>query len=236
MDRLIALVEDNDYEAKNVLAHFKRLEQETGTHFDIRRFKTGGEFLSSYKPIYDIVLLDIVLTDLSGMDVAKCLRELDDSVVLIFTTSFAQYALEGYEVSALDFMIKPVTYTIFKRKIERGLLTCTRKQERELLLNLSTGVYRTSSSRIKYIEIQAHNITFHTTEGILHGIGSLKNIEEQLDPFSFARCHRSFLVNLCYVRAIRGQIAIVDGEELPISRPKRLEFMKALNNYIGGTI
>ena len=118
MNRLIALVEDNPKEAEDILSHFRHLATDTEEHFDIKWFKTSGEFLSSYQPIYDMVLLDINLSsELTGMDIAKFLRKLDSRVVLLFVTSLAQYAVEGYEVSALDFMVKPVNYSTFKRKI-----------------------------------------------------------------------------------------------------------------------
>ena len=236
MNHLIALVEDNAKEAEDILSYFSRLASEDGTHFDVKWFRTGGEFLSAYRPIYDMVLLDINLgSELTGMDVAKFLRKLDSHVALLFVTSLAQYAVEGYEVSALDFMVKPVSYSTFKRKIERALTHCSRKQGEDVILNLLDGVsYRTSPSRIKYIEIQSHSIMIHTTEGNLEAYGSLKQLEAKLDANEFARCHRSFLVNLSHVRAIHGLTVLVDDEELPIAKLKRGEFMQALNKYLGG--
>ena len=236
MNRLIALVEDNPKEAEDIFSHFRHLASDTEEHFDIKWFKTGGEFLSSYQPVYDMVLLDINLSsELTGMDVAKFLRKLDSHVVLLFVTSLAQYAVEGYEVSALDFMVKPVNYSTFKRKIERALSHCVRKQGEDIILNLLDGVsYRTSPSRIKYIEIQGHSIIIHSTEGNLEAYGSLKQLESELDANQFVRCHRSFLVNLSYVRAIHGLTVLVGDEELPVAKLKRAEFMQALNKYLGG--
>ena len=236
MNRLIALVEDNPKEAEDILSHFRHFSSDTEEHFDIKWFKTGGEFLSSYQPVYDMVLLDINLSsDLTGMDVAKFLRKLDSHVVLLFVTSLAQYAVEGYEVSALDFMVKPVSYSTFKRKIERALAHCVSKQGEDIILNLLDGVsYRTSPSLIKYIEIQGHSIIIHSTEGNLESYGSLKQLESELDANEFVRCHRSYLVNLSYVHAIHGLTVLVGDEELPIAKLKRAEFMQSLNKYLGG--
>ena len=236
MNRLIALVEDNVKDAEEINSHFRRFASESGEHFDIKWFKTGSEFLSSYKPVYDMVLMDINLhAELTGMDLARFLRKLDNEVVLIFITSLAQYAVEGYEVAALDFIVKPVGYTTFKRKINRALQHCFQKQENEIILNLRAGVvYRTSPSHIKYVEIQGHSIIIHSTEGNLEAYGSLKQLETELDANQFVRCHRSFLVNLSYVRAIHGLTVLVGDEELPVAKLKRAEFMQALNKYLGG--
>ena len=132
-------------------------------------------------------------------------------------------------------MVKPVNYSTFKRKIERALSHCVGKKGEDIILNLRDGVtYRTSPSRIKYIEIQGHSIIIHSTEGNLESYGSLKQLEADLDSKEFVRCHRSFLVNLSYVRAIHGLTVLVGDEELPVAKLKRTEFMQALNKYLGG--
>lgn len=236
MNRLVALVEDDPKEAEDIRALFQRFSSESEDNFELKWFKTGGEFLSAYQPVYDMVLLDINLrSELSGMDVAKFLRKLDSYVPLIFVTSLAQYAVEGYEVSALDFMVKPVSYSVFRRKMERVLSFCRRSRGEDIILKLLDGVdYRTSPSRIKYIEIQGHSIIIHSAEGNLEAYGSLKQLEDKLDAAEFVRCHRSFLVNLAFVRAVHGLSVQVDNEELPIAKLKRQEFMQALNKYLGG--
>ncbi len=234
MNRMIALVEDDDREANIIFNHFSHLSSSGEDTFEVKWFKTGGEFLSAYQPSFDIVLMDINLGDLNGMEVAKCLRKIDQKVILIFVTSLAQYAVKGYEVDALDFIVKPVIYSAFKTKIARAVSMCMRYQERELLLNISDGMYRTSASRIKYIEISSHSLILHTTEGTLNSYGSLKQLEEQLDSRQFVRCNRCYLVNLAFVRAIRGSNVLVDDEELQISRPRHNPFIQALNAYLGG--
>ena len=234
MNRLIAVVEDNAREYETLQSHVSRMSAETETDIQIKWFRTGEEFLAGYQSVYDVVLMDINLANLNGMDVAKCLRKIDEKVVLIFVTSLAQYAVNGYEVNALDFMVKPVNYQTFYDKLTRAFTTCMNQQDRELVLNISDGMYRTSASRIKYVEISSHSLVFHTTEGVLNAYGSLKQMEEQLDPRQFVRCNRSYLVNLAFVRAIHGSDVIVDDEPLQISRPKRNGFLQALNDYLGG--
>ena len=236
MPYMIAIVEDNPAEAETLRSYFSRMSSELGEPFQVNLFQNGREFLSAYQPIYDLVLMDIHLPDLNGMHVAKCLRKIDRNVVLIFVTSMARYAAEGYEVDALDFIVKPVSYPTFTLKIKRSLSKCASSQDRELLISITDGVYRTSASRIKYVEVIDHSLVYHTTDGVLNSYGNLKDVEAKLNSPQFIRCNRCYLVNLAFVRAIHGSTLIVDGDALQISRPKRNIVLDALNNYLGGGI
>lgn len=235
MKRLIAMVEDSSKDANDILSHAKRFSADSEGEIEVRWFNSGGEFLSQYHHNYDIVLMDINLSELNGMDVAKMLREIDNQVILIFVTSLAQYAVAGYEVSAFDFIVKPVDYPTFKRKIHRALACCPVSQNESILLSLREGIeYRITPSRIKYIEIQSHDILIHATEGNLVSYGNLKELESKLDPHVFIRCHRSYLVNLSFVTAVHGNSITVDGEELPLAKLKKPEFLQALNVHLRG--
>ncbi len=235
MNRMIAIVEDDPREAQTIQSYIDRLA-DSGETYDVRWFQTGREFLSAYRPTYDLVLMDINLPDLNGMDVAASLRKLDQNVLLIFVTSMAQYAVQGYEVDALDYVVKPVRFATFSVKVRRALAKSGIRQSRELLINISDGVYRTSVSRIKYVEVSDHSLIYHTTDGDLTSYGNLKQVEAQLDPRQFARCNRCYLVNLDHVIAVRGSTVVLDGATLQISRPKRVSFLEALTNYLGGGI
>ena len=233
MKRLIALVEDTPKDARDIISHVQHFTLDIGVEMEVKWFQTGSEFLAQYHHIYDMVFLDINLAGVSGMDIAKILRKIDKQVILIFITSLAQYAVEGYEVSALDFMVKPVEYATFKRKMTRALSYCPVSQDDSLMLNLRDGVEcRMTPARIKYIEIQDHSIVIHTTEGNLEAYGNLKKLESKLDPKEFVRSHRSYLVNLSFVTAVHGQMIVVGGEEIPLAKLKRNDFIQALNVHL----
>lgn len=97
-------------------------------------------------------------------------------------------------------------------------------------------MYRISASRIKYIEVSNHTLIYHTTEGNFSSPGNLRDVEERLSSAQFIRCNRCYLVNLAFVRAVRGYTLVLDMDELQISRPKRAAVLEALNNYLGGEI
>lgn len=188
MTHLIALVEDSPAEAELIQEYCRRFGADNSINLDVKWFPQGETFLRNYQPIYDLVLMDINLPALNGMDAALRLRRLDSSVALIFITSMARYAIRGYEVDAQDFLLKPVSYPMFCTRIQRALRKSRQEQTQTVLINMSDGVYRISSSRIKYVEVADHYLVYHTTEGNLNTYGKLKDVEEKLDKTQFIRC------------------------------------------------
>ena len=236
MNRTIAIVEDEAAEAEILQSYFSRYTQEYGTTFTVTHFLSAESFLNRDRPIYDLVLMDICLPRASGMDAAARLRQVDQSVPLIFVTNMAQFAVKGYEVDAFDFVVKPVSYANFVLKIHRLLGKLASRREGEVLVTQSGHMLRLYVSQIKYIEISGHRMVYHTTSGEVSAYGNLKEAEAALDPAMFARCNSCYLVNLNYVQAIQGHTVLVDGVSLQISRPRRKAFVQALNDYLGGGI
>lgn len=236
MRRVIAIVEDDPAEAEVLKSHFARYAPDSGEEFDVRWFQDGDAFLHGYQPIYDLVMMDIDLPGISGLDTAERMRRVDGSVALVFVTNLARYAAKGYAVDAMDFLLKPVSYASFSYTVRRALLRCQHNHQPDMLISIPDGVYRISISRIKYIEVLNHTLVYHTTEGNLSSTGNLKEVEGRLPPGQFVRCNRCYLVNLAFVRAVRGQRLVLDMDELQISRPKRAAVLEALNNYLGGVI
>lgn len=235
MNYRIAIVEDNQKDAEMLAQHFAKFEKENPSyHFALERFETGDQFLFQYHPVYDMVILDISMPGTNGMDVAAALRQIDRTVLLIFVTSLASYAVRGYEVDAFDFVLKPVTYPSFTLKMKRALNRLQPVHGEELLIRLRDGFRRLPASQIIYVEILDHDLRFHTLSEEVGSYGNLKQIEQALDSRLFCRCSSSYLVNLSYVQSVRGSTVFVGGVELPLSRSKRKAFIEALNNYVGG--
>lgn len=232
---MVAIVEDTPKEADMLKEHFSRYSEEQQVSFQITCFSSGDDFLINYRPIYDLVLLDIGLPGLNGMGVAARLREMDQSVTLIFVTSMAQFAAQGYEVDAVDFIVKPVAYGNFRLKLKRILNRLQTRRDSVLVISQGDNLYRVSASQIRYIEISNHCLFYHTADGIIEAYGSLKKVEEQLGGSMFVRCNSCYMVNLEYVQSIQEDFVIlVDGTKLKMSRLKRKPFVQALNNYLGG--
>ena len=106
----IAVVEDNTAVREELCGFIAKYAQESGRKLDVTPFADGSQIVEPYRPGFDIIFLDIEMPRLGGMPTAERIRQLDPEVVLIFVTNMAQYAIRGYEVDALDFVLKPVSY------------------------------------------------------------------------------------------------------------------------------
>ena len=232
----VAVVEDSAAEAEMLRQYFLRYQEEHGEILQVSWFTSGEDFLERYRPIYHVIFMDIGLPGLNGMETAKRLRERDKVVTLVFATNMAQFAVRGYEMEAFDYLVKPIGYPNFALKLQRVLGSLRNRQESEVVLNLPNRFLRLSTSQIRYIEVSGHNLIYHANSGPIYAYGNLKDVEAKLNRQIFVRCNSCYLVNLNYVRAIQGYVAVVGNDELQISRPKRKAFIQALNDYLGGGI
>ncbi len=229
----IAIVEDEKSSADLLKSYFDKYSEKKGTKFRIVHFDNPVNFLTNYTSNYDMVLMDIELPDINGLDVSRKLRHLDKTVTLIFVTNMSQFAVMGYEVDAFDYIVKPVMYYDFALKLERALEHINSRNITKLQVVVDDAIKCISSSELKYVEVINHRLIYHTTDGEFVATGSLKGVEQRLIPAGFAKCNNCYLVNLRYVTGIKDFTVTVDGEELQISHPKRREFKRALNDYLG---
>ncbi len=230
----IAVVEDDREDSRQLQEFIHRYGRENEMEFQVQAFGDGSEILDGYQPKYDIILLDIELPKVNGMDTATCIRQQDSEVILMFVTNMAQYAINGYEVGALDFVLKPVHYYTFSVRFARAVQRAQKRESGQVLLNLPDSIRRISTSQIYYIEVQNRMLHYHTEQGELVVRGTMQATEQELSRYHFVRCNYWYLVNLRYVTEIRRDTVIVAGNELEISRRNRTAFMTALTNYVGG--
>ena len=218
----IAIVEDDDACRAQLEAYVRRYGGETGGEFQITSFSDGLDIAEDYRPIYDIILLDIEMPRLDGMTAAERIRSFDPGVILIFITNMAQYAIKG------------VGYFPFSLKLKKAFSALRARAQKDLLLPLDGGVKRVSSGEIYYIEVQGHRIIVHAESGDYVIPGALRDMEEQLEGQHFVRCNKCYLVNLRHVTDVRQNTVVAGGHELQISRPRKKEFLQALTDYFGG--
>ena len=204
----IAIVEDEAAVREQLAGYVQRYTRQYGTQFEVTMFTDGVEILEDYRPVYDIIFLDVEMQHLDGMETVRRIRELDSDVLLIFITNMAQYAIKGYAVGALDYVLKPVP--------------------------VDGGMRRLDAATIYYIEGEGHRVHFYTEDGDFSAPGALKVLEEKLAGRLFARRNSGYLVNLAQVSGVQQNTVQVGPHELQISRPKRRAFLAALADYIGG--
>ncbi len=230
----VAIVEDEAEIREQLMGYVQRYTRQYGTAFEVKTFADGLEILEDYRPAYDLILLDIEMKHLDGMETARRIRELDPDVMLMFITNMAQYAIKGYAVGALDYVLKPVPYFAFSQQLQKVEAQLRRRTRHYLAVPVEGGLRRLDTSRIYYIESEGHRVHFYTEEGDFVAPGALKALEEKLADRPFARCNSGYLVNLAQVRAVQQNTVEVGPYELQVSRPKRKSFLAALTDYIGG--
>ena len=229
----IAVVEDEAIHADQLKACLDRFAEEKSLSMDISFYVDGLEFAESYQPCWDILFLDIALPHLNGMDVARRVRQSDQSVILIFITSMAQYAIHGYEVDAQDFLLKPVRYPQLALRLEKALSRLERDQERWLILPLEEGKRKVSVRDLLYVEVHNHHLDLITRQETYTIRSTLGEMEKKLEGCHFSRSSNSFLVNLRHVESFGADQVVVQGHSLPLSRTRRKPFMQDLSDYLG---
>ena len=230
----IAMVEDEESCREQLQSLIDRYFKENGGEVYVTPFTNGMDFVSDYRPVYDIVLMDIEMPHLNGMEAAKKMRKLDPDVCLIFVTNLAQYALEGYSVSAADFIVKPVEYFTFAAKLQKALNRVQMLQKQYIMVPVEAEVRRLFVRDIRYIEVRGHFLTFHLIGENLTVRGNLGKIEDELQyKGKFFRIFKSYLVNLDHVTGINQNSALLGEDELLISRSRKQEFLRVLGEYLG---
>lgn len=229
----IAIVEDEAIFAEELTNYLKEYQKTSGEELEIKRYRDGDEITADYKAQFDIILMDIQMKFMDGMSAAEEIRKTDSEVIIIFITNTPQYAIRGYEVGALDYVLKPVSYFAFSQKIGRTIARIKKREHTYITIPVKGGILRLDTSDIYYVESYGHNLVYHSRNGNYISQGTMKDAQEQLEKKSFSRGNKCYLINLEHVEGIQDKCAVVKGEKLQISRPRMNAFMQELTKYWG---
>lgn len=231
----IALVDDDVELTRQLAGQIARYAQERGIHLESRCFSSADDFLAHYRSQFDIVFLDIEMQGTDGMTAAEKLRRVDQNVVLLFVTNMAQYAVRGYEVQALDYLLKPVPYDTLVYKLQRAIAQVQRQERNAILLQSGADRYGVDTREILYFESQRHTLLCHTQRQVFSMRSTMKAAQAQVAGLPFAKCNSCYLVNLAFVEAVEGhRLTLTTGQQLDISRGRKAEFLSAYARYLGG--
>lgn len=215
----LAICDDEQSQIEYVASLVSLWGANEGHTCEIRTFPSAEAFLFAYEDdkAYDILLLDIEMGRMNGVDLAKTIRQSNDTVQIVFITGFPDFIAEGYEVSALHYLMKPVAEEKLHAVLNKAAANLA-KTEKRLCVTFDRQVDYVPLSQITYIEAQKQYVEIHTTENCCRMKSSLSEMESKLDEYFF-KCQRSFIVNLRYITRIKNDcVMLKNGTEVPISR------------------
>src|SRR5688500_725004 len=183
----------------------------------------ASQKLGSIEP--DLLFLDIAMPRLSGLDFYK---SLSNPPYVIFTTAYPEYAVNGFEVNAIDYLVKPFAFDRFVKAVNRFTDSCKTTPDSlagYLMLMADKKMHKTSYNDILFAEGMGDYVKVHTTSKILVVHITLQKLQEQLPVDNFLRIHKSFIISLARLEYIEGNMAIINKQQVPIGQTYRNEFL-----------
>ncbi|MBD5495944.1 MAG: response regulator transcription factor [Lachnospiraceae bacterium] len=219
MNYKISVIDDNSTDTEYVAALVGCWAESEGHSLKISTFPSAEAFLFQYEEErdFDILLLDIEMKEMNGVELARKVRQGNDAVQIVFITGYPDFIAEGYEVSALHYLMKPVSYEKLHEVLNKAALNLA-KTEKRLCVTYERRTDFVPFSQILYVEAQKQYVLIHTFAETYRMKRSFAETVEELDEFFF-KCQRSFCVNLYHVTRIGSSgVTLKNGEEVPISR------------------
>lgn len=234
----VLIVEDNADERSRLRGCVEKYASEHNDEFAITEYESAIPLIEASRT-FDLIFLDINLPcGINGMEAARILRTYDETTQVVFVTDLAQYAVRGYEVDALGFIVKPISYYGISRYLDKALRVIRRNTGKNITVPLKRGLRMFPSTELVFAETSGHNLVYHLASGQpITARGSLSKLVEELEGEPFVRIASSFLVNMDHVRAIEeGSVIMSTGETLYFTRARKKEALATITSYLGGSI
>ncbi|MEF9992035.1 MAG: LytTR family DNA-binding domain-containing protein [Peptostreptococcaceae bacterium] len=232
----IVICED-DYLFRGILREYLEIIlKEITNQFEIIEFNCGEDLIENYPDNIDIYFLDIEMGKLTGMDVARKIREKNDKSEIIFTTGLIDYIHDGYEVRAYRYLLKPIKFEKLKEHVKSCIEDIRKRSENNLIIRNKGEVYKLKIDEIIFVEVINKDIIIHTVNQSYNTKMNMNSIEKELIKYNFYRCHKSFLVNMKHVEYIKQNIILVNSIEIPVSRYRIKDFKIKLLSVLGDVI
>lgn len=236
MARKIVVCDDEQGMTRQISAYLDQIARETGDEFQVFYFSSGEELVQYLPEDTQVLLLDIQMGEMSGMNAARLLREKGlEKLDILFITSRMDFALEGYEVHAFAFLEKPLQYAALRRNLVELFARRDREKAAPVLtVAVGTALRTLPLSELLYAEVLLHDTSFVTASETIVSKIPLSEVEKKTAGQSFFRCHKSYLINLRHIRRIDYAAVTMDnGDVVPLSKYKRKELLETYAKFLG---
>ena len=230
----IAVCDDEDRVRRQLERFLTDYAAQERREFDILLFSDANTLLRDYPPDLDLLLLDIVMNGVDGMAAAGEIRKSDRNVSIIFITSMANRAIDGYRVHAYGFIIKPVDREELRFQLSGALaqIDARKAMGNYVSLRLPRGSQRLPIQEVSYAEVRDHRLFVHIGAETVTFWLSMNDLEAQLADYGFFRPHSAYLVNSRYILRIEAAaLVLLNGVTVPISQHRRKRFLEQLSAY-----
>ncbi len=228
----IAIVDDCLQDLNVLKDHIQQYQKEHEVSLEVTSFTSGKEFLDSNRD-FDVVFLDIEMPEPDGLKTARILRERDKSVPIIFETNMANYALKGYEVNAMDFIVKPVVYSSFQDRFSRAIAFARTQEKKVVMVNgKDDEIVCIYTKDIHYIEKEKNYTFYHTAYGTYNKRQTLEQAISSFSGYTLLQASSGLFINPNYLEKILPTSIIVGGEEMPLARRRKQKFIEEYMQYL----
>jgi len=232
----IIVCDDTEKERKSICSHIEKYFSDINCPVELFIFDSADNLLNNYDSLKDkdikLAFLDIYMPGLSGVELARKIRETDKDIAIVFTTSSPDHGLDGYSVKALQYLLKPIGYPKLKDTLDDCMAIFADSLQYIEVIAERVAV-KIPLKDITFIEIHAHYGLIHTTKEIIKCRIILDEIEKELHGKTFLRTHRSFIVNMRYIKNVEDNDFILSsGEAVPIRKNDKLKIKQAYMDYI----
>ncbi len=229
----VAIVEDDGKVATTIEALLLSKKEE---EFEITKFNNGKEFIDNFHDEFDLIFMDIEMPEIDGLSASEKVREINRKVPIIIVSYSPKYAVKGYSVNALGYLVKPIGKIDFDNLLEKALKTIQTNQSPFIFISVKDSIVKIDTNDILYLEVKGHYLTFYFTNDKAPFVirGRITDYQDTLCKYGFSRCNECYLVNLKHVTQVLSgkNLVYLNDVTLNISRSKKKRFLSDFTTFI----
>lgn len=229
----IAICDDLEVDRKILIDMINRYFTEHNSLVNMITYNNGEDLISDFKhQNFDLIFLDIYMSKLNGINTAKEIRKKDDNSILVFMTTSTDFALDAYDLDALQYLIKPITYDKIKKILDKCLKQFATNMRFIKVLEDGYPI-KILLNDIYYIDVYDKNCFIHLKDKVIKTYTSLTNLLNLLENSSFLKCHRSYIVNMLYINEMLSNDFILrNGAKIPITKNDKLNLKQTYLDFV----